>query len=475
MTTDIQEPPAAEAPALPQTAPPPFIEAAAAQPRRKRSRWPWLLVLGGLALIVYFFVHRGSQQQAAAGGKAGAQAAPHAVPVLAAAARRGDMPVYLTGLGTAASASTVTVRSRVDGQLIRVDFREGQAVHAGDLLAELDPRPFQVQLMQAEGQLAKDEAALKNAQLDLQRYQVLAQEDSIPKQQLDTQMATVNQDEGAIKTDQGNVASARLNLSYCRIAAPAAGRIGLRLVDPGNIVHASDANGLLVITQVQPIVVIFTVAADSLPQVQQQLAAGRTLPVDAYDRDLRNKLATGTLLAVDNQIDQSTGTVRLKAVFPNLDNALFPNQFVNARLLVDTLHGATILPTAAIQRSPQSTFVYVVKPDNSVENRDVDVALTEGDNSAVRSGVTPGETVVTDGLDKLQPGMKVSIGSAAPGTGAPGKGAPGAKGAPGSRSKRAPGTASPSAARGAPGSSSALPQGTGSSQGTGGTGSGTGH
>jgi multidrug efflux system membrane fusion protein len=281
--------------------------------------------------------------------------------------------------------------------------------------------------MQAEGQKGKDEAALQNARVDLQRYQVLYSQDSIAKQQLDTQAATVAQIEATLKSDQAQIESARLNLSYARITAPTGGRVGLRQVDLGNIVHAGDPNGLVVITQLQPIDVVFTLPGDHLPEILPQLHAGKQLAVDAYDRDLKRKLATGELLAIDNQIDPTTGTVRLKALFGNGDEALFPNQFVNARLLVNTLRGAVTVPAAALQRSPQATFVYVVKPDRTVETRNVVVQLTEGDDAALQSGVQPGELVVVDGVDKLRPGAKVSLGTGA------GGGAGGRNGGNGSR------------------------------------------
>jgi len=344
-----------------------------------------------------------------AGGGRGARGGPPTVPVAAAVARRGDMPVYLDGLGSVTSMNTVTIRSRVDGQLVAVNFREGQLVRKGELLAQIDPRPFQVQLIQAEGQLAKDEAALKNAQMDLQRYQVLYAQDAVPKQQLDTQAATVNQFEGALKSDQGLIESAKLNLTYSRITAPVTGRVGLRLVDAGNIVHASDPNGLVVITERQPIAVLFTIPEDSLQAVLQQMRSNRPLTVEAWDREARNKLATGTLLTVDNAIDPATGTVRLKAVFANEDESLFPNQFVNARLLVDTLKGTVIVPAAAIQRNQQITFVYVVNADNTVALRNVDARLTEGDTTAIAAGLSPGESVVIEGVDKLQQGTKVAV------------------------------------------------------------------
>jgi multidrug efflux system membrane fusion protein len=416
-----QEPRAAlkEAP-VPKALPPAGhlenADTAAPPPRRRR----WLLVLAvivaAIAAFLYFH-HRGkpaAQGGADAKGGKGGKGADRPVPVLAASAARKDVGVYLTGLGTVAPLNTVSVKSRVDGQLLRIDFREGQIVRGGDLLAEIDPRPFQVQLMQAEGQKAKDEAVLHNAQVDLQRYQVLFAQDSIAKQQLDTQAAAVAQSQATLKSDQAQIESAKLNLTYSRVTAPTGGRVGLRQVDVGNIVHAGDANGLVTITQLQPIDVLFTIPADQLPEVLPQVHGGKVLAVDAYDRDLKQKLASGQVLAIDNQIDPTTGTVRIKAQFPNTNEALFPAQFVNARLLVNVLRGATTVPAAAIQRSPQSTFVYAIKPDHTVESRNVAVGLTEGDDTVVQSGVAPGDMLVIDGVDKLRPGMKVDVSVAGP-------------------------------------------------------------
>jgi membrane fusion protein, multidrug efflux system len=373
-----------------------------------------IVLLGVSAYVARVQSGNAQSRTSSSPGQAG-RLAP--VPVVATAARASDMAVYLIGLGSVTPLNTVTVHTRVDGELIKVPFQEGQHVNAGDLLAEIDPRPFQVQLTQALGQLARDEALLRNARVDLERYRTLVAEDSIPTQQLDTQAELVHQYEGVVETDHGQIDNVRLQLTYCRIAAPLSGRLGLRLVDPGNIVHASDQNGLVVITQLQPIAVVFTIPEDSLPPVLAKLNSGVKLPVDAWDREQKQRLARGSLLTVDNQIDPTTGTVRLKAVFPNTDGHLFPSQFVNAHLRLEVKRGATVVPSAAIQQSAQGTFVYVVKPDHSVTVRPVKVGVTEGDNAAIDSGVSPGETVVVDGADRLREGIQVALQSA--GGGAP--------------------------------------------------------
>jgi multidrug efflux system membrane fusion protein len=380
-------------------------------PRRKGHGWIWLIVLAALAYGIWhyrgIFSTTPADTTTTGGGRGGRGGAGGAVPVTVATAAKGEIPVYLRAPGTAAAFNTVTVHSRVDGQLMSVAFKEGQLVHEGELLAQIDPRPYQVQLEQAEGQLAHDQALLKDAQLNAQRYTALYNEGVLSQQQANTQQAQAGQYEGAIKSDQGVIDSAKLNINYCRITAPITGRIGLRLVDAGNMVHASDQTGLLVITQLQPISVLFSLPQDDLVAVNKQIIAGAQLTAEAYDRDTVTKLATGKLATIDNQIDQTTDTYKLKAVFGNENNALFPNQFVYVRLLEGSKQGLIIVPPAAIQRGPQGTFVYVVTQGNAVSLRQVTVSITEGNQAGLTAGLQPGETVVIDGMDKLQDGSKV--------------------------------------------------------------------
>jgi len=368
-----------------------------------RRRWLWLVALVVFAAGAYWL-------RAMLGGRptSAAQSAKRpAVPVVVATARAGDLPVYLTGLGSVTAFHTVTVKSRVDGQLVNVAFREGQPVQEGDLLAEVDPRPFQVQLEQAEGQLARDRAQLDDARRTLARYRRLHAEKVVSQQELDDQVAKAGQFEGAIRADQAAIDSAKLQLTYARITAPIGGRTGLRLVDPGNLVHANDANGVVVITQLQPIAVLFTIPEDNLPAIMKKLNSGEQLETDAFDRSDQNRIASGTLLTVDNQIDQSTGTVRLKAVFQNDDGALFPNQFVNVHLLLDVKRGTVIVPVAAIQRGPRGTFAYAVKPDHTVEVRTLTVGPAGRTEAAIESGLAAGDVVVIEGVDKLREGTLV--------------------------------------------------------------------
>jgi membrane fusion protein, multidrug efflux system len=372
-----------------------------------RRRWIWLVLICLLVVGAIVFIASGGQKTPR-GTKQVPPAVP-SVPVVAVPVKKGDLGVYLSGLGAVTPLNTVTVKSRVDGQLIKVLYREGQIVSRGDLLAEIDPRPFEVQLTQAQGAMARDQAQLENAKLDLQRFQDLVKKDLIPKQQLDTQESLVHQYEGAVKADQGQIDSARLQLVYSKITAPISGRIGLRQVDEGNIVHASDANGLAVITQLQPISVIFSLPEDNLAQILDKLRSKTRLTVEAYDRDQKQKLATGALLTVDNQIDPNTGTVKLKAEFPNKNNELFPNQFVNARLIIDFKHDALMAPPSAIQRGPQGTFVYVVKEDQTVALRPVTLGVIQEGNASITAGLSPGELVVVDGADRLRDGSKVEV------------------------------------------------------------------
>jgi multidrug efflux system membrane fusion protein len=378
-----------------------------AKPAHRRRLWLWILVLFLLALGGYLVWAKITAKQAADAAAKAAAKGPPPIPVVAATSRKGDIGVYYSGLGAVTPLATVTLRSRVDGQLMSVRYREGDTVQQGDRLVEIDDGPYQAALTQAEGQLLRDQAALENARIDLARYQQLAPLKAIPEQQLATQQATVHQDEGVVKLDAGLIESAKVNLAYCKIAAPVTGRVGLRLVDLGNIVHAADANGLAVITQMDPISAIFTISEDQLQVVLKKMAAGQTLQVDAYDRDGKTKLAQGSLTTLDNQIDPTTGTLKLRATFRNTKGTLFPNQFVNVRLLVQEKHGVTLVPTTAVQRNSQATYVYVVKADSSVTVRPIVIGTTEGDDSEVTSGLAPGEVVVMTGVDKLQEGSKV--------------------------------------------------------------------
>jgi multidrug efflux system membrane fusion protein len=358
-------------------------------------------------------------------------AAPRAVSVAVAKVQQQDVPVYLTGLGSVTAFNTANIKSRVDGQIVEVNFKEGQNVKQGELLIVIDPRPYQAQLDQMQAQKFKDEATLRDAQLNLQRYTSLIPSGSIAQQQVDTQKSLVDQLEGTVRTDQAQIDNARLQVLYCHITAPFAGRVGLRQVDKGNMVHASDTNPMLVLTQLQPIAVIFTLPEDQLQIVSQHMK-NSALQVDAYSRDDQTKLATGKLQTIDNEIDQTTGTAKLKAVFDNTGNQLWPNQFVNANLLLETRKNSTVLPTAAILRGPQGTYVYAVKPDKTVEARTIVVSLTQGNITTITSGLNPGDSVVTDGQDKLQTGSKIeprSTGSGTP-SGTPASGTP-ASGTPG--------------------------------------------
>ncbi len=424
--------------------PPPPPPARPPVPRKRGIPfWVWIIAVVVVLAAVYF-ITKPKAADAAAKGKHG-HGGGMLAPVTAVKATQGDIGVYDSGLGSVIPLATVTVKTQINGTLTQLFFTEGQTVKAGDPLVEIDPRPYQVALEQAEGQLAKDQALLDNAKIDLQRYATLLKQDSIAQQTYATQVSLVAQDEGAVKTDQAAVDSAKLNLVYCHITSPIDGKVGLRLVDLGNYVQTSDTTGLLVITQIQPITVVFTVAEDQVPAILKQLNAGEKLEVDAYDRDMKNQLAKGTLLSLDNEIDPTTGTLKIKASFPNQDNALFPNQFVNAKLLVSTEKNVVLVPTAAIQRGPtNNSFVYVVKegakgdpgaangqdqgqspsPDQSqgqgqgqggghplstVNVREITVGVTEGDTSEILKGLDAGETVVIDGVDKLQDGAKVTV------------------------------------------------------------------
>ena len=384
--------------------------------KSKKRGLIWVVFLLIVAGVAGYAVWRAGQPNSAprgqggggfGGGGRGAALGP--VPVVVTKVARSSIPVYLNGLGNVTAYYTVTVKSRVDGQLMKVDFNEGDLVKAGQVLIEIDPRPYQVQLDLAQATLARDQALLANSKVDLERYKLLVKTDAIPSQELDTQTALVSQYEATIKQDQANIDNARLELTYSKITAPITGVVGLRLVDPGNIVHAADATGMVVITQLQPISVLFTIPEDSLPQVTQKLRAGAHLPVDAYNRDNSKKLESGMLVTLDNQIDSTTGTSKLKAVFDNQDNSLFPQQFVNIRLLVDTLTNQLVVPNVAVQNGQQGTFVYVVDEDSRVHLKTVQVGITNAASTDILGGISDGDQVVIDGTDRLIEGAVVRV------------------------------------------------------------------
>jgi membrane fusion protein, multidrug efflux system len=378
--------------------------------RSGRARWIFVLIL--LLVLAYvgwrIFGRSAPATQAQAPAAGRGRMAISEVPVVAATAKQGDIGVYVAALGTVTPVYTVTVTSRVQGQIMQIHYREGQMVRKGDPLIEIDPRPYQAALTQAEGQLAHDQALLTESRIDLDRYQAAFSRNAIAKQQVDDQQQLVKQYEGTVKNDEGTVENARVNLVYCHIASPIDGRVGLRLVDPGNIVQANSSTSLVVVTQLQPITVIFNVAEDYLGEIQAELRHEKTMEVDVFDRAVQKKLATGKLLTVDNQIDTSTGTVKLRAIFNNSDLALFPNQFVNAKLLVNLEHNVTLVPTPAVQRNSQGTYVYVIGSDLKASLRQVKEGTSDGNVTAVQ-GLNPGEVVATDGFDKLQDGIKVRV------------------------------------------------------------------
>ena len=381
-----------------------------AAPRRRRGWRTWLVVLL-LILLAGWVAWRilGPSAAPSGRGRHGGNPADALQPVGVAKIGTGDMQIVLTGLGTVTPLATITVQTQINGQLMSVGFQEGQIVHKGDFLAQIDPRPYQVTLEQAQGAYAHDTALLAQARSDLARYVSLNRQDSIAKQQVADQQFLVQQDQGLVMEDQSAIDSARLNLTYCHIVAPVTGRVGLRLVDPGNYVQTGSATGLVVITQLQPISVVFVLPEDNIPAIAQEMAAGHTLSVAAYDRTNSTPIAQGSLITVDNTVDTTTGTVKLRASFANTDASLFPNQFVNARLLLKTLPGVIEAPTAAVQHGAPGSFVYVVKPDNTVGVQVVKTGVTDGSNVQILSGVKPGDEVVVDGSDRLKDGAKIRL------------------------------------------------------------------
>jgi multidrug efflux system membrane fusion protein len=399
----------------------PSVDAPPTTERRPRRRWGWMLVLALLVGAgVYWWTRQGSAPHSAGAGRNGAP-----MSIVPETVGKGDVGVNINALGTVTSLATVTIKSQISGYLMKIDFKEGDDVKKGDLLAEIDPRPYEAALAQAKGNLVRDEALLKGAQVDLARYQGLAAQNAVPRQTLDTQVALVAQDQGTVEADRAAVKSAEVNLQYCRILSPLDGRVGLRQVDQGNYVTPGDANGLVVITQLQPISVLFPVPEDNLQAIAKRVQAGAVLPANAYDRSGVAKIADGTLLASDSQIDPTTGTIKLRAQYPNETKLLYPNQFVNVRLLLDTHKNVTTMPTAGVQRGVPGTFVYLVNADNTVSVRKVVLGVTDGDRVEVVSGLAPGDRVVIDGADKLRDGAKINLRAEGP-AGAPPAGAPAA-------------------------------------------------
>ncbi len=374
---------------------------------QKRLRSRRVLVIAGvllaIALLAWLLTPKATHPPA------GRFAGGGPMPVVAARAQSGDMPITLIGLGAVTPLATVTVQSQISGLIMQILFKEGQTVKTGAPLFLIDPRPYQVALEQAQGALVRDQALLDNAHIDLTRYQTLWKQDSIAEQQLATQKSLVVQDEGTVKTDQAQIDAQKLNLVYCHITSPIPGRVGLQQVNVGNYITPAEPNGLVVITQTKPITVVFTLAEDAIPDLMQQVHAGQTLAVTAWDRSNTHQLATGTLQSVDSQIDPTTGTVKLKAIFPNDNESLFPQQFVNVVLLLNTLHGATLIPQAGVQRGAPGTYVYVVDPDQTVSVRTVSLGPGDANNVSIKQGLTPGELVVVDGADKLKDGAKVLV------------------------------------------------------------------
>ncbi|MEI6000577.1 MdtA/MuxA family multidrug efflux RND transporter periplasmic adaptor subunit [Paraburkholderia bengalensis] len=420
--------------------PPPGREPGPGAVRRHRGRTIALIVaivlIAGIVLVRWHPWNKNAQGASAAASASGAQpgragrrgaggpgGANAPQPVHVATARQGEMPVVLNALGTVTPLANVTVRTQLTGTLQTVAFQEGQMVKKGDLLAQVDPRPYQISLANAEGTLAKDTALLQTARLDLKRYQTLLAQDSIASQQVDTQASLVKQYEGQVKSDQANIDTFKLDLTYARITAPVSGRVGLRQVDAGNYVTPGDTNGVVVITQLQPISVIFTTSEDNLPAILKGMRSGAKMSVTAYDRSNTTSLEAGYLETIDNQIDTTTGTVKLRATFQNNEGLLFPNQFVNTRLLVDVVKNAVIVPTSAVLNGSMGSFVYVVKPDNTVSVRPVKTGPVDGERTSIASGLQVGERVVTDGSDRLKEGAKITIPADRP------RGASGAAGA----------------------------------------------